>query len=232
VGTGFPQDRATKQVTENPFKFCEEAVRHHDPDRFFAALFAPADKRPHLFALTALYGELAHAAAAAREPMLRDIRLMWWRETVGLARKGKARDHAVARALADTLAVHDLPEAWFEAIISARAREALAGAATAEEHADATVGSLMRLWARVLGEDVEAQNAAIAYGLAGRVFNSFNATAVARKHFDAARSMRYSRAILPAVLPAALVPLYLKRPEPPQWRKQIALFGAARRGRL
>jgi phytoene/squalene synthetase len=36
--------------------------------------------------------------------MLREIRLMWWRETIAMARKGKARDHAVARALVETLA--------------------------------------------------------------------------------------------------------------------------------
>jgi phytoene/squalene synthetase len=217
---------------EMDFETCEEAVRQHDPDRFFAALFAPEAKRGHLFALTALYYELAHAAAATREPMLREIRLMWWRETVAMARKGKARDHAVAQALADTLAAHDLPETWFEAMIAARGREAFTGAADAEEHADATVGSLMRLWARVLGEDIDVRDAAIAYGLAGRVFNSFNAADLAREHFEAARRIRYSRAILPAVLPAALVPLYLKRSEPPLWRKQIALFGSALRGRL
>jgi hypothetical protein len=117
-------------------------------------------------------------------------------------------------------------------MIAARGREAFTGAADAEEHADATVGSLMRLWARVLGEDIDVRDAAIAYGLAGRVFNSFNAADLAREHFEAARRIRYSRAILPAVLPAALVPLYLKRSEPPLWRKQIALFGSALRGRL
>lgn len=219
-------------MADAPFVFCEKAVRQHDPDRFFAALFAPEAKRRHLFALTALYYELAHAAAAGREPMLADIRLAWWRETVELARKGKARDHAVARALVETLAAHDLPEAWFEAMIAARAGAVIADAAAAEEHADATVGSLMRLWARVLGEDADVRDAAIAYGLAGRLFAGIDTVALARNHLAAARLFRYPRAILPAVLPAALVPLYLKTAAPPLWKKQIAYLRAALRGRI
>lgn len=219
-------------MADDPFVSCEKAVRQHDPDRFFAALFAPEDKRRHLFALTALYYELAHAAVAAREPMLVDIRLAWWRETIELARQGKQRDNAVAQALADTLAAHDLPEAWFDAMIAARGHEPLTSAAAAEEHADATVGSLMRLWARVLGEDVDVRDAAIAYGLAGRVVAGIDTAAVAQKHFDAARRIRYPRAILPAVMPAALVPLYLKNAEPPLWKKQIVYLRAALRGRI
>jgi len=219
-------------VADDPFVSCEKAVRQHDPDRFFAALFAPEAKRGHLFALTALYYELAHAAAAAREPMLADIRLAWWRETVELARKGKPRDHAVALALAETLAAHDLPEAWFEAMIAARGGSAFADAAAAEEHADATVGLLMRLWARVLGEDIDAREAAIAYGLAGRVLAGIDTAALAKEHFAAARRQRYPRAILPAVMPAALAPLYLKTAAPPLWKKQIAYLRAALRGRI
>jgi len=219
-------------VADDPFVFCEKAVRQHDPDRFFAALFAPEAKRGHLFALTAFYYEPAHAAAAAREPMLADIRLTWWRETVELARKGKPRDHAVARALADTLAAYDLPEAWFEAMISARGRATVTDAAVAEEHADATVGSLMRLWARVLGEDLDVRDAAIAYGLAGRVLAGIDTAALTKKHFAAARRLRYPRAILPAVMPAALAPFYLKTGDPPLWKKQIAYLRAALRGRI
>jgi len=224
-------------AVEMDFETCEEAVRRHDPDRFFAALFAPSDKRPHLFALTALYGELAHAAAAAREPMLREIRLMWWRETIAMARNGKARDHAVARALVETFRVYDLPDAMFEAMIAARTElpEVFAEPAAAEAYADATVGSLMRLWSRVLGGAADVRHAAIAYAVAGRsggVFARIETAALARAHYAAARQIIVPKAVLPAVLPAALVPLYLNRPDPVLWRKQIVLLGTALRGRL
>ncbi len=35
------------------FAHCEALVREADPDRYWASLFAPADKRPHLYALYA-----------------------------------------------------------------------------------------------------------------------------------------------------------------------------------
>src|SRR5512141_2633298 len=121
----------------DPFAACEDIVRRHDPDRYFAALFAPEDKRRFLFALYALYYELAHAAQAAREPMLAEIRLMWWRETITMARDGKARDHSVAQALAAMFAVGDLPDALFEPMIAAREhREPLADAAAAEAYGE------------------------------------------------------------------------------------------------
>lgn len=220
----------------DPFQACEAIVRRHDPDRYFAALFAPEDKRRFLFALYALYYELAHAAQAAREPMLIEIRLMWWRETIAMAREGKARNHDVARALVETLAACDLPDALFEAMLEARGqRDAFADAAAAEAYGDATAGSLMRLSLRVLEVDAEVRDAAIAYALAGRsgeLFRNVDTGALARAHYDAARKMRVARAALPALLPAALVPLYLKRAEPALWRKQISLLRAGLLGQL
>jgi phytoene/squalene synthetase len=220
----------------DPFTACEEEVRRHDPDRYFAALFAPEKKRRHLFALCAFYRELVHAAQAACEPMILDIRLAWWRETLEGARLGKPRDHHVAQALAVTLSEHALPPEIFERMIEARAAdtgaEPFADAAAAEDHADATSGSLMRLAARVLGTEADAvaREAGIAYALAGRSggkFANIDSVALAKKHFNAARKLPMPRAALPAFLPAALVRLYLTRPDPALWRKQIAYLRAA-----
>jgi hypothetical protein len=209
-------------VADDPFTSCEQAVRRHDPDRFFAALFAPAARRPHLFALTALYYELAHAVSQPREPILKAIRLEWWRETIALARAGKRRDHAVAQALAETFQAFDLPDALFETIIAARA-----GEGSGEAFADATVGSLMRLWGCVLGGETDVREAAMAYGLAGRD----DGTAV-KAHYAKARAIRHPRALLPVVMPVALVPLYLSYADPPLWRKQLAYLRVAFTGRL
>ena len=225
----------------DPFAACEELVRRHDPDRYFAALFAPEEKRRHLFALYAIYRELAHAVDAAREPMILDIRLAWWRETLEGAREGNSRDHHVARAMRETFAAYDLPADLFARMIEARAAEAgaepFAGAVEAEEHADATSGTLMRLAACVLGTEANglAREAGIAYALAGRSggrYSSIDTTALAKKHLDAARRLPMPRAALPAVLPAALVPLYLKRNDPPLWRKQITYLRTSWRGRI
>ena len=225
----------------DPFDACEEDVRRHDADRYYAALFAPEEKRRALFALAALYRELAHAVEAAREPMILDIRLAWWRETIEAARAGRPRNHPVAEALAAVLAKNDLPQALFDRLIEARAGEAggaaFANAAAAEDYADATAGTLMRLGARVLGVEADAlaREAGIAYALAGReggLFANLDTAALARAHFAAARRLPIPREALPAFLPVALVPLYLKRRDPPVWRRQVWLLRAALRGRI
>ena len=236
------------------FSACEEAVRRSDPDRYFSALFAPAGKRGFLCALYALNVELARVAETAREPMLAEIRLAWWRETVEGARVGRPRDHDVARALAETLAANDLPQELFDRMIAARSFDAspdsFADMAALEDYADATSGNLMRLVARVLGEVLDdlAREAGIAFALAGLLrsvpFHAARgkrfisdalvdeAAGAARSHLAAARKLALPAGALPAFLPAALVPLYLKRNDPPLWRRQLVFLRAAISGRL
>src|SRR6188768_1055752 len=97
------------------------AVRAADPDRYFATLFAPAAQRPYLFAFYAFHAEVARVAETVREPMLGEIRLEWWRESVEAAFKGVARNHDVARGLVCLFAERRLALADFEALIAARA---------------------------------------------------------------------------------------------------------------
>ena len=46
-----------------------QTVRAADPDRYFASLFAPAPRRPYLYALYAFNHEVAHVAESVREPI-------------------------------------------------------------------------------------------------------------------------------------------------------------------
>ena len=252
-------------------------MRRHDPDRYFAALFAPPRTRRFLFALYALNVELARVGETVREALLADIRLAWWRETVEGARAGTPRRHAVARALAETFAAVALPLEFFTRMIEARAFDAgperFADLAALEAYAAATAGTLMQLAARALGEaqDAAALHAGIAVALCGVMRSvKFHARrgklylpddllheaqlspaealagrdgaklaaikarlgARARELLNKARATASPRAALPAFLPAALVPLYLRRDAPPLWRRQLALLGAAWRGRI
>lgn len=219
-----------------PFEACEDIVRRHDPDRYFSALFAPERERGHLFVLYAFYYETVHALRAAKEPMLAEIRLAWWREAVETARAGRPRDHAVAKALAVTLGECDLPDDLFQRLIEGRRMELtpLETAQAAEDWADATVGSLLRLSLQVLGEEAgeAVRPAAIAYALAGRQIAGSDAAGLSRQAFDAFRRGGVSRQAVPAFLPLALVPLYWKTPNPPLWRKLIALYVASLRGKI
>ncbi len=76
---------------QQAFAECAMTVRERDPDRYFSALFAPAGQRRFLFALYAFNRELAHVGETVREPMLGEIRLAWWRETLDGARRNAPR---------------------------------------------------------------------------------------------------------------------------------------------
>jgi phytoene synthase len=241
---------------DGAFSACAAAVRQADPDRYFSALFAPEAKRPFLFALYAFNIELARVAASVREPMMGEIRLQWWRETLEGARAARPRAHDVARALAETLAQVELPGDLFAAMIDARAFDFLEGTFADREkrdaYLDATSASLMRLAARVLAADDRldglAHEAGLAYGLAGLLRNRAaggargllaendvsSAVSDAADHLARARQQKKPGAALPAFLPATLVPLYLRNParDVTIHRRQVALLGAAMRGRI
>src|ERR671922_1960026 len=76
-------------------------VRRHDRDRFQTVLFAPAARREALFALYAFNYEIARVRESVTEPMLGQIRLQWWRESIAAAFDGgPVRHHFVVEALA------------------------------------------------------------------------------------------------------------------------------------
>src|SRR5271168_2834064 len=125
------------------------SVRAADPDRYFSALFAPAQLRPFLFALYAFNAEVARVAESVREPMLGAIRLEWWREGAEGAARDTPRSHDVVRGLSFLFAERGLSLAAIEAIITARAFDSSADYfsdfAALEQYLDATGGGLMRL---------------------------------------------------------------------------------------
>src|SRR5216683_1585997 len=111
-------------------------VRQHDRDRFLTALFAPAARRDELLALYAFNYEIAKTREVVSEPVLGQIRLQWWRESLDAIYAGDpVRGHEVATPLAAAIRGRGLTRAHFDALIAARefdlggeAPESLAGA--------------------------------------------------------------------------------------------------------
>lgn len=274
---------------EAAFAACEETVRRFDPDRYWATLFAPAEKRPLLFALYAFNHEIARVAESVREPMLGAIRLQWWREAAESAAEGRPRSHDVVRALAEVFGSAGPPLELFNAMIEAReadaASETFANMAALEDYGAATSGNLMRIASFILEEDAPelAREAGIAYALTGllrsipfhasrgKIYLPLDLIVEAdlsadeivagnggaalknvidkiamrtRERLEAARQISMPKKSLPAVLPAALVPAYLKLmtksdfdpfrmpAELPLWRRQFALLRASMRGKI
>jgi len=129
-----------------------EAVRQHDPDRFFTALFAPADKRDALLALYEFNHELARARAMVSEPHLALIRLHWWREVL----EGTAKRHPLAEALSRCLDDGSLDAGDLMGLIDAREVEAEAEIATVSDwfwYLMNSAGGLTAAAARLLGAE-------------------------------------------------------------------------------
>jgi NADH dehydrogenase [ubiquinone] 1 alpha subcomplex assembly factor 6 len=152
-------------------------VRRHDRDRFLTALFASPGRRESLFALYAFNYEVAKTREMVREPMLGQIRLQWWRDSIAAIYDGAGlRRHEVVEPLAAAIAAHGLARAEFERLIDARERDLddspPADLAALEAYAEASAGPLVLLALQVLGVHDGAAAAAgrgiaIAHALAG-----------------------------------------------------------------
>jgi 15-cis-phytoene synthase len=223
------------------YDYCQGLVREGDKDRFLADLFAPAEARPHLHALQAFNFEIASVRHRVTEPMAGEIRLQWWREVLAGERPGEGSP--VAAALLDTVLRRELPGSALLRIIDARefdlAEEPMAELAALETYAAETAGTLFQISAQLLagGEfasyEAASRPAGVAYGLATMRREAVGARAWKRQ---ASLYLDDAMARLPALpakaraafLPLALVPLYLERERTGQWRRQWALWRAAR----
>lgn len=147
-------------MAQSPLSYCGDQVRRFDHDRYLTCLFAPADRREALFALYAFYHEVAKTSEVVSEPMLGQIRLQWWRESLDGIFADRPRDHDVVQALATAVEAHGLGRPRLEALIDARALDLEEGApetlAKLVDYAEGTAGGLVQLALEVLGETGEA----------------------------------------------------------------------------
>lgn len=96
-------------------------VRAADPDRWLSSRFvADSGLRADLIVLYAFEAELMSIPTRVTQPMLAEMRYVWWSEQLdgvfaGVPRKG----HPVLEALTDVVARHDLDRAPFDALIEA-----------------------------------------------------------------------------------------------------------------
>lgn len=146
-------------------------VRARDKDRYLAALFAPQDARPGLYALYAYHLELARVREAVSDPLPGEIRLQWWRDTL-TAGKAAGAGHPVADALRATIERYRLPvaplvamsEAWILDLYD----DPMPTLNDLEGFAGETRGALIRLASIVLagGDDPDSATAAGHAGVA------------------------------------------------------------------
>lgn len=158
---------------EADYAACRALVRMEDRDRYLSALFAPAEKRKHLFALYVFNIEIARIPELVREPAMGEIRLQWWRDALDGVAAGDVTRNPVANALLDTMKRFNLSRGLVFELIDARAfdlyGEPMESLLRLETYLDSTSGSLMRLAAEILAGE-ETPDAAAAATQAGRAF--------------------------------------------------------------
>lgn len=170
----------TDSVAAEDAAYCADLLRKGDKDRWLTALFArEGAARDALMALYAWNLEVARIPDTVREPLLGQMRLQWWRETLEGIEAGAPRAQPVARALHRAMRLGALERSGFETILAARecdvAVEPPADLAALEAYAKGTGGELAVLAGRCLtaGEPAipalsDALRAAgTAYALAG-----------------------------------------------------------------
>lgn len=152
---------------------CAEMVERGDPDRFAAAMTARLSERVLLWPLYAFNLEVARAPWVTKEPIIAEMRLQFWRDTLAEIEAGQGpRAHEVAAPLYALHEERGLPLAALSEMIDARrvdiAREPFTNPEALWSYLGQTSGALM--WASVaaLGgtDEAEARALGSAQGLA------------------------------------------------------------------
>jgi len=208
-------------MSADDYRHCETLVREADKDRFLSALFAPAARRDALFALYAFHVEIARIPQLAREPFAAAIRLQWWRDALNGERPEEAAANPVSAALIDALSVAKVSAAPLIDYLDLQ-RSIVFG-----ENAADTDAAIFLVAAHLLGApDTALAKVATNAGFAYAFATQRKSPDIARDNYNAFRLQAdmLPRAAKAAFLPAALVPLLLRRPDASQWQRQIALL--------
>jgi 15-cis-phytoene synthase len=222
---------------------CQELVAKADKDRYLSCLYAPAAKRPHLFALYAFNIEITRIRESVSEPQIGLVRQQWWLDTLDGIYAGATQDHPVAQALARVIEAANLPKQPLVNLIIARERDLyddpFLSLNELEGYLGETSSALIQLACLILGSSAPeaAGLAGVALGIAKmlpdtRLPKGIDMEAHARKRLAEARALVIPSAALPALLPASLTELYLKQKQPSQFHRQLRLWWAATRERI
>lgn len=148
-----------------------DQVRRNDHDRFVTAIFAPASAREHLFALYAFNIEIAKTGEVVSEPLIGQMRLQWWRDTLDRLYSGEDIAHEVARPLGAVILACGLGRAAFDRLIDAREidldKVPPADLKALLSYAEGTGAPLAELALQILGQGALTHPAAQAASLTG-----------------------------------------------------------------
>lgn len=110
---------------DDTLSYAADLVKRYDRDRFMSGLFAPASRREPLLTLYAFNVEIARIRETVSEPIIGQMRLQWWRDTLIAICQGDGapKGHPVAESLATVIKTFSLSPAPFLALLDARAQD-------------------------------------------------------------------------------------------------------------
>ena len=139
----------------------------HDPVPRLALAYVPRARRHDVTALWAFDGALGRAVAAAREPVLGQIRLAWWREQIASPGAPGAPDPVLA-GIATVVASGRLERAHVAALVDGWEALLVTGdpdAMALDSYANARGGGLFAATAHLLGAAEDCRHAGEGWAL-------------------------------------------------------------------
>lgn len=87
---------------------CADMVYKDDHNRYLTTLFVDKDKRRSLFALYAFNIEISKVVDISKEPLVSQIKLQWWQDSLDDLKKGQVAKHPVIEELSKALTHHQI----------------------------------------------------------------------------------------------------------------------------
>jgi phytoene synthase len=147
-----------------------DLVRASDRERYVASLYAPEDRRADILALYAFNAEIAGIRDRVSQALPGEVRLQWWRDTIGMQDPGAGAGHPVAEALLAAIERRGLPRQAFHNYLDARIfdlyDDPMPTRSDLEGYCGETAATIIQLAAMVLDADAAAKHAELA-GYAG-----------------------------------------------------------------
>ncbi|WP_019220436.1 phytoene/squalene synthase family protein [Bartonella senegalensis] len=154
-----------------------DILRATDRDRYISVLFAPKKKRRALAALYAFNAEIARIRESVHDPLIGEIRLRWWYDSIAQSEMQKSESNPILSDLFTAMTLFNLPKTDFlrycDAQILDLYHNPIATLYDLEFYCSETASIILQLSCQILDSDAAAnftdsyQHGGIAQGLSG-----------------------------------------------------------------
>ncbi|MCL6229810.1 phytoene/squalene synthase family protein [Bartonella bilalgolemii] len=136
-----------------------DILRNTDRDRYISVLFAPKQKRRALAALYAFNAEVARIRESVRDPLIGEIRLRWWRDSIANDEEQNIESNPILNDLLKTITLFKLSKTAFLHYCDARIfdlyNNPIITIHDLETYCSKTASTILQLSCQILDFDME-----------------------------------------------------------------------------